>query len=110
MCIYLFMTALMVCRWADFQNPFIGRGINPQNTWSSPPQNLGLFGQFTKLYNCTEGSFKLTLAIGGWTWSANFTLAVNSFLSSLACGEHCYIISPMASILRSQYRLGVFDE
>lgn len=76
----------MIYRWADFQNPFIGNGVDPQNTSSSPPQDLGLFGQFSKLYKKTNGSFKLTLAVGGWTWSANFSLAVRtaSSRSSLA--------------------------
>ena len=69
------------CRWADFQNPFIGDGVNPQNTWSSPPSDLGLFGQFSKLYANTNGSFSVMLAIGGWTWSQNFSLAVRTAAS-----------------------------
>jgi chitinase len=67
-----------MCSWADFQNPFIGDGIPPQNTWSSPAQELGLFGQFTKLEAELNNSFHLTLAIGGWTWSQNFSLAVST--------------------------------
>ena len=63
-------------RWADLQDPFIGNGVNPQNSQSSPAQNLGLLGQFTKLYAATTGAFRLQLAIGGWTWSANFSPAV----------------------------------
>jgi chitinase len=68
------------------QNPFIGNGVDPQNTSSSPPQSLGLLGQFTKLYASTNGAFGLQLAIGGWTWSTNFSLAVRtaSSRSSLA--------------------------
>jgi chitinase len=65
-------------RWADFQNPFIGDGVNPQNTQSSPASDLGLFGQFSKLYANTNGSFRVQLAIGGWTWSQNFSLAVRT--------------------------------
>jgi hypothetical protein len=37
---------------------------------------LGLLGQFTKLRKATNNSFALTLAVGGWTWSKNFSLAV----------------------------------
>src|SRR5216117_1697895 len=65
-------------RWADFQNPFIGKGVDPQNTWSSPPQDRGLFGQFMKLYASTNGAFGLQLSIGGWTCSKNFSLAVRT--------------------------------
>lgn len=65
-------------RWADFQNPFIGNGVEPQNTWASPPSDLGLFGQFSKLYKETNGSVKMILSIGGWTWSQSFSLAVRT--------------------------------
>jgi len=68
----------LIASWADFQNPFIGDGVDPQNTWSSPPSDLGLCGQFSKLYANTNGAFTLQLAIGGWTWSANFSLAVRT--------------------------------
>jgi chitinase len=37
---------------------------------------LGLLGQFTKLRRATNNSFSLTLAVGGWTWSKNFSPAV----------------------------------
>jgi chitinase len=64
--------------WADFQNPFVGDGVNPQNTSSSPANDLGLCGQFTKLMANTSNGFRLQLAVGGWTWSANFSLAVRT--------------------------------
>jgi chitinase len=67
---------LLNISWADYQNPFIGDGVNPQNTSSSPSQDLGLCGQFTKLMANTNNGFRLQLAIGGWTWSANFSPAV----------------------------------
>jgi len=73
--------SLLTSRWADFQNPFIGNGVEPQNTWSSPPEHLGLFGQFNKLHQSTNGGFTLTLSIGGWTWSKNFSLAVRTVSS-----------------------------
>ena len=52
--------------------------MEPQNTWSSPKSDLGLFGQFNKLYNSTSGAFNLQLSIGGWTWSKYFSLAVRT--------------------------------
>ena len=74
-------------RWADFQNRFIGNGVDPQNTASSPPQDLGLFGQFTKLYASTNGAFRLQLAIGGWKWSTNFSLAVRTASSRTSLAQ-----------------------
>lgn len=64
--------------WADFENPFIGKGVPPENTWSSPKEDLGLFGQFNKLWKSTGGAFNLSLSIGGWSWSKNFSLAVRT--------------------------------
>ena len=58
--------------WADFQNPYIGKGVEPQNTWSSPPEDLGNFGQFMKLRKQGK-KFNFSLALGGWSWSANFS-------------------------------------
>lgn len=60
--------------WADYQNPFTGpgQGVDPQNTWSSPPEDLGLLGQFRKLFKAGK-KFNLTMAIGGWTYSAKFS-------------------------------------
>ena len=83
---YCLVWKTLMCRWADLQNPFIGDGVDPQNTSSSPAQDLGLFGQFTKLYTATNGGFRMQLAIGGWTFSTNFSLAVRtaSSRSSLA--------------------------
>jgi chitinase len=73
-------------RWADYENPFIGKGVPPENTWSSPKEDMGLLGQFNKLRRATNNSFALTLAVGGWTWSKNFSLAVatDSSRNSLA--------------------------
>ena len=69
---------LTIHSWADFQNPFINNGVPPPNTWDSPPSQLGLFGQFTKLLANTNNAFKLQLSIGGWSWSTNFSLAVRT--------------------------------
>lgn len=63
--------------WADFQNPLVGKGVDPQNKWDSPAQSLGSLGQFTKLKEQGK-KFNLHLAIGGWTWSKNFSLAVRT--------------------------------
>lgn len=62
-------------QWADFQNPFIGKGVDPPNTWDSPPSSLGNFGQFAKLRKAGK-RFNLALAIGGWTWSARLSDAM----------------------------------
>ena len=74
-------------RWADFDNPFIGNGVDPQNTWNSPKSDLGLFGQFNKLHKNTNGAFNLTLSIGGWSWSKNFSLAVRTTSSRTSLAQ-----------------------
>lgn len=76
--------------WADTDNPFAGNGVEPQNSWDPPPrpEHLGNLGQFYKLKKQGK-KFNLTLAVGGWTWSKNFSEAVSTpqtrqtFVSSL---------------------------
>jgi chitinase len=76
--------------WADFDNAFVGNGVEPQNAWDPlpPPSNLGNLGQFYKLKNQGK-KFNMTLAVGGWTWSKHFSPAVSTeakrenFVSSL---------------------------
>ncbi len=63
--------------WADFDNPLIGKGVEPQNTWDSGKDCLGNLGQFSKLRKQGK-KFNFALAIGGWTWSANFSDAVST--------------------------------
>lgn len=63
--------------WADFDNPYIGTGVNPQNTWSTPPDQLGNLGQFNKLRKQGK-KFNLHLSVGGWSWSGNFSKAVST--------------------------------
>jgi chitinase len=75
---YTLIVTVFDDRWADFENPFIGKGVPPENTWDSPKTDLGLFGQFSKLYKATDGALNVTLSIGGWTWSKNFSLAVRT--------------------------------
>lgn len=63
--------------WADFENPYVGNGVNPQNTWSSPPDHLGNLGQFNKLRQQGK-KFNFSLSVGGWSWSGRFSEAVSS--------------------------------
>lgn len=63
--------------WADFDNPYIGKGVEPQNNWSSPPSDLGNFGQFHKLLSQGK-KFNFSLALGGWTWSKYFSDAMST--------------------------------
>lgn len=63
--------------WADLENPFVGKGVDPQNTWESPKSDLGNLGQFRKLIKAGK-KFNMTLSIGGWTWSKYFSSAVST--------------------------------
>ncbi len=63
--------------WADFDNPLIGKGVDPQNTWETSKDCLGNLGQFNKLRKQGK-KFNFALAVGGWTWSANFSDAVST--------------------------------
>ena len=63
--------------WADTDNPYIGKGVEPQNTWESPKTHLGNLGQFNKLRQQGK-KFNFCLSVGGWTWSANFSEAVST--------------------------------
>ena len=77
--------------WADYQNPFNapGEGIDPQNTWDSPPDQLGQLGQFLKLRKQGH-KFNMHASVGGWSWSGKFSPAVSTadnrerFVTSLA--------------------------
>lgn len=46
-----------------------------------------MFGQLRKLHVATNGSFEMTLSIGGWTWSKNFSLAVRTAQSRQSLAE-----------------------
>ncbi|ODQ51119.1 glycoside hydrolase, partial [Saitoella complicata NRRL Y-17804] len=63
--------------WADLENPLIGKGVEPQNTWDSPDVELGNLGQFYKLKENGK-DFDLSLSIGGWSWSTYFSDAVST--------------------------------
>jgi chitinase len=64
-------------KWADYDNPFIGNGVNPQNKWDSPQTDIGLLGQFGKLLRQGK-KINLSLSIGGWSWSKNFSTAIST--------------------------------
>lgn len=61
--------------WADHQNPLVGKGVEPQNTWASAATDLGNLGQFYKLRKSGK-RFNMSLAVGGWSWSGKFSDAV----------------------------------
>jgi chitinase len=65
--------------WADFDQPFVGKGVEPQNRYDPVPQktDLGLLGQYKKLQTAGK-KFNLSLSIGGWSWSKNFSDAVST--------------------------------
>ena len=61
--------------WADFEDTLIGKGVEPQNSWSSPAEDLGNLGQFNKLRKQGK-KFNFFLSVGGWSWSGKFSDAV----------------------------------
>ena len=65
--------------WSDYQMPFNGpgEGIDPQNVWDSPPEQLGTLGQFLKLKKQGH-KFNMHASVGGWSWSANFSPAIST--------------------------------
>lgn len=65
--------------WSDYQNPFTGKGegVDPQNKWDSPPQDLGQLGQFLKLKKQGH-QFNMHASVGGWSWSGKFSDAVKT--------------------------------
>ena len=77
--------------WSDIENPFVGpgEGVDPQNKWDSPAQDLGQLGQFLKLKKQGH-KFNMHISVGGWSWSGNFSAAVktdatrNTFVKTLA--------------------------
>jgi chitinase len=65
--------------WADFQNPLVGKGVEPQNKWDppSPPHHLGLLGQLMKVKEAGK-KLNVVLSVGGWTWSRYFSDAYST--------------------------------
>lgn len=65
-------------QWADIDKRFTDSGVLPYDTWADNSQPFyGLFNQFRKL-KAQGHKFKLLMAIGGWTYSANFSDAIVS--------------------------------
>lgn len=63
--------------WADFDRRFIESNLSvpPTDNYQDNTGPFGNIGQFTKLKKMGK-KFRLHLALGGWTWSANFSDAV----------------------------------
>ncbi len=65
--------------YADTEKRFTQNGVLPLDNWNDPTkpnQVYGNLGQFQKLK--AQGKFfNLNAALGGWTWSANFSSAVS---------------------------------
>lgn len=86
--------------YSDFDKRFIGNdSVSPPDDWNSTLSYYGNFGQFRKLKEAGK-KFDLTLSVGGWTWSANFSSAVSStasranFVNSIvSLFERCPIFS-----------------
>ena len=63
--------------WADSEKRF-SDGVEPQDSWNDPGVGFyGNFGQIKKLQNSGR-KLDVSLAIGGWTWSKNFSPAVST--------------------------------
>jgi chitinase len=66
--------------WADTDKRYVSAdSVLPPDNWNDTNANsfFGNLGQFQKLRQ-TGRRFNLQLAIGGWTWSKNFSDAVSS--------------------------------
>jgi chitinase len=65
--------------WADTDQRFTGtkKSVQPLDNWNDNNSVYGNFGQFLKLKKQGK-KFALTLSVGGWTWSKNFSLAVRT--------------------------------
>lgn len=63
--------------WADYDKRYLTDSVNPPDTWNDATGMFGNFGQFQKLKN-TGRQLDITLSIGGWTWSKNFSAAVST--------------------------------
>jgi len=63
--------------WADTDKRFTSGGVEPQDTWNDTTGMFGNFGQFKKLLDSGR-KMNITLSLGGWTWSKNFSPAVST--------------------------------
>jgi chitinase len=63
--------------WADTGKRFQD-GVPPQDSWNDPEGRFyGNFGQIKKIQNSGR-KLDVSLSVGGWTWSANFSPAVST--------------------------------
>jgi chitinase len=64
--------------WADTDKRYTGTdGVAPPDTWNDASGLFGNFGQFKKLRD-NGRKINVTLSLGGWTWSKNFSPAMSS--------------------------------
>jgi chitinase len=64
-------------QWSDTDKVY-SDGIPPQGSWNDPVGTVqGCFRQFRNL-RASRKQFGLKMAIGGWTWSANFSNAFST--------------------------------
>ena len=70
--------------WADYQNPFVGKSVNKSIGYNSAACELGNLGQFRDLLVNQKKKFNMHIALGGWTWSKNFSAAVSKSASRSA--------------------------
>lgn len=67
--------------WADTDKRFTDAdSVSPPDTWNDATGMFGNFGQFKKLRDSGR-QVNITLALGGWTGSKNFSPAVSSDVS-----------------------------
>lgn len=63
--------------WADTEKR-ITDGVAPQDSWNDPGVGFyGNFGQIKKIQNSGR-KLDVSLSVGGWTWSKNFSPAVST--------------------------------
>lgn len=65
--------------WADTDKRYTdsSKGVEPLDSWNTESPFYGNFGQFKKLKDSGR-QLNVTLSIGGWTWSKNFSPAVST--------------------------------
>ena len=66
--------------WADYDKRYTGNdSLQPPDTWNDTTTNtfFGNFGQFKKLRDSNR-KLNVTLSIGGWSWSKNFSPAMST--------------------------------
>jgi chitinase len=76
--------------WADVDKRFTETGdLLPLDTWSENPVDrfYGNFSQFQKLQQSGR-AINVTLSIGGWTWSKNFSPAVSTVETRANMARH----------------------